>query len=83
MSAEMLERLKSSIASLINAMHVIHSAATQADRALHLQPGELTLFSLKCKQWSVSQISNFQIVRRNSYRPTAKRDDISMLIGMM
>jgi len=54
MSAEMLERLKSSIASLINAMHVIHSAATQADRALHLQPEVDFLPSHQINQYLVT-----------------------------
>ena len=35
----MMERLKTSIATLVNAMHITHNAATQADRVLHLQPG--------------------------------------------
>ena len=36
---ELSGRIKSSLKSVTDAMHVIHQAATQADRALHLQPG--------------------------------------------
>lgn len=38
-STEMSDRIKSSIKAVSNAMQVTHNAATQADRALNLQPG--------------------------------------------
>lgn len=41
-SRELADRMKSSLKSISDAMQVVHQAATQADRALHLQPGWFT-----------------------------------------
>ncbi|XP_067931812.1 dynactin subunit 1-like [Watersipora subatra] len=53
-SRELADRMKSSLKSISDAMQVVHQAATQADRALHLQPEAEFLPSHQVKQYLVT-----------------------------